>query len=284
MTKPFRWSIARREQLGSLVDAPVRPQAWFVEELRATASRVLSMADGADLAFIGRSPENFFDYLSGAFADWDEAPRLHLVQFSLRWVSTGDTASLAPANVAALGRYFDEEGVGPEAIASGGRPLALVDMISHGGTMENLVRILHTLARARGVDWNAVQRRLRIIGLTVRTKNSPNTWRWQQKADWLSLIPDTPIKNVSASDGFILTIAGLQAKTTDSFHAGRWQEETSGAPATSEAQREAIAHAAALYDLGASREERHALAAAVARLPEMRAAAVRAVVAGLKRG
>ena len=280
MAKPFRWSIARREQLGAFVGALERPEAWFLEDLRTAAAKVVAFADGADLAFVGRTPENFFDYLSGAFEGWDEAPRLHLVQYSLRWVSR---EALSPANLAALGDYFEDEGVGPRAIVARGRGLALVDLIASGGTMKSIVHVLRELAARDRVDWNAVQRQLRIVGLTSRTKNSPNTWRWQQNQDWLDLIPDATIKNVSASWGFLKVIGDEQDKVTSSFTAARWQEGEAGAPATSAPQRAAIAHAAFLYDLGRSGNEREALAAAIATLPEMKRAAVRAVVAGLRR-
>ena len=284
MTKPFRWSIARREQLGSLASALSKPpHAEFLEELRATTARVLAVADNADLAFIGRTPENFYDYLSGVFADAETAPRLHLVQFSLRWIGRGDTTTLSRENVAALRDYFEDEGVDPAAIATGGRPLALVDMIQYGGTMQNFVNILHLIAREQRADWAAVQRQLKVIGLRARTKNSPNTWRWQQHQDWLDLIPDTDIKNVSASEGFIGTITGFQAKVTTSFHADRWREpEAHARPPTNE-QREAIAHAAFLYDLGRSREERHALASLIAETQQMRQPATRALVLNLRR-
>jgi hypothetical protein len=283
MPKPFRWSIVRREQLGTLAGAPQPPEPWFLDELRETAARVLAFADNADLAFIGRTPENFYDYLSGAFEGWNEAPRLHLVHFSLRWVRADDTTTLQAANIAALAAYFDEEGVDPASIAAGGRPLALVDLIVDGGTMKNLVHILRTIAQNRRVDWNAVQRRLRIVGLTHRTHNSPNTWRWQQHQDWLDLIGDAEIKNVSASHAFLHHIGDDQAKVTQAFHAGRWQTAETGAPETTPDQRTAIAHAAYLYDLGRTRAERHALAARIARLPEMRKTATRALVAALRR-
>lgn len=284
MPKPFRWTIARREQLGSFAEELKAPEAWFLAELRETAARVLAFADGANLAFIGRTPENYFDYLSGAFAGWEDAPRLHLVQFSLRWVRAEDKTTLGPDNVAALADYFADEGVDPASVARGARPLALVDLVSSGGTMESLVRVLHTIAERDRVDWNAVQRRLRIIGLTFRTKNSPNTWRWQQHQKWLDLVPDTEIKNVSASATFLRFIGDDQSKVTESFHAGRWQDYQDDAPWVSPAQRDAIAHAAYLYDLGRSRAERHELAACVARLPEMRSAATRALVTALRRG
>ena len=67
---PFRWNIARREQLGSLISGVSPPQRlndMFLESLRATAARILAHANRSDLAFIGRTPENLYDYLSGCF-------------------------------------------------------------------------------------------------------------------------------------------------------------------------------------------------------------------------
>jgi hypothetical protein len=61
MPNPFRWTIAKREQLGTLAEALTSPAPQFLAELRATAARVLAFADGADLAFVGRTPENFYD-------------------------------------------------------------------------------------------------------------------------------------------------------------------------------------------------------------------------------
>lgn len=281
MAKPFRWSIAKREQLGSLADQLRAPHPSFVDELRETAAKVLAFADDADLAFIGRTPENYFDYLSGAFADVNSVPRLHLVQFSMRWANPAD---LTPENIAALADYFEQEGIDPASIAKAPRPLAIVDTVVHGGTMHSVITVLQRIAERQRVDWNTVQRRLKIIALVMRGKNSPNAWRWQQKQDWLDAIPDTDIMNVSASESFLATITGFQVKVTESFHAGRWQEERPGAPKASEEQREAIAFAAFLYDLGRTREERHALAAHIAKTQQMRQAATRAMVLALRGG
>jgi hypothetical protein len=284
MPKPFRWSVAKREQLGSFRSAEhFRPTAEHVSELRATAARVLALSDGANLAFIGRSPENFFDYLSGAFADLSDVPKLHLVQFSMRGLAPDENPH-TPDNLAAIGDYFRLEGIDPAAIAKGERPIALVDVVAYGGTMKNFVEILHLLAKRDGVDWTAVQRRLRIIGLVSRTKNSPKTWRWHQHQDWLDLIPDAKIQNVSASEGFTVYITGFQSKVTESFYLSRWTEPVDGAPSPTDDQRAAIAFAADLYDIGNTRDEREALAAAIAKTQQMRGPATRALVLALRGG
>jgi hypothetical protein len=278
--KPFRWSIAKREQLGGLVGTPAPPD--LLAFVRETSARVLGAADDSDLAFIGRTPENFYDYLAGAFHEVEGAPLLHLLRFSLRWMGKAGPASLPPKAVAGLFDYFTEEGVDAASIARAQRPLALVDFVAHGGTMESLVRLLHLQAKRTRTDWNAVQRRLRIVGLRAQTHNSPNTWRWQQHQDWLQLIPDATIKNVSGNWGWVMHLANTQAKVTQSHPPHRWSGEASEMP-PSDDQRAALALAVSLYDAGRSREERRALAGAIARGRDMRQPATRALALKLKR-
>ncbi len=283
MARPFRWSIGKREQLGGLLSTGARRMrldAEFLGILRDTSARVLAYADGADLAFIGRTPENLFDYLSGCFDGVNGAPRLHMAQFSLRW--SGAIGQLTPQQAASLFDYFTAEGIGPADIAAGPRPLALVDFVAWGGTMESFIRLLMRQAERDGVDWNAVQRRLKIIGLRVRTKNSPNTQRWQQLVDWLHLVPDTEILNVSAPAHFLWYLGNDQPKVTRSFHPGRWKEEDESAETPSEDQLSALGFAVRLYDKGRTRTERQALARAIAATDRMRQPATRALVSLLK--
>jgi hypothetical protein len=285
MPKPFRWSIAKREQLGTLVSGVQPPlNRKFLSELRNTAARTLAMADDADLAFIGRTPENFYDYLSGAFVGLKQAPKLHLIQFSLRWLEFDGGLALKPKNLAALEAYLREEGLAPSAIARRGRPLALVDVVASGGTMRSIVHLLHLLSKRSRVDWKKVQRQLRIVGLVDRGKNSPNAWRWQQHKSWLHLIPDAVIKNVSADWEFIYYITGSQPKVTTSFHPGLWAEPESRPPIRDMERREAIALAAHLSDLGRTREERQALARCISRTAQMRQPATRTLALSLRQG
>ncbi len=283
--KPFRWSITKREQLGTLIEqaGKVDPRAYgLLRDLRQAAARVIAFADDANLAFIGRTPENFFDYLSGVFEGVDEAPSLHLVQFSLRWAGPDGLAAIDPEKLDAFFAYLKEEGVDAATISSADRPLALVDFVAHGGTMKNFVSLLHMQAERDGIDWNAVQRRLRIIGLRVRTHNSPNTWRWQQHQKWLDMIPDAIIKNVSAPGRLLYHLANDQPKVTYSFHPGRWgQDEGQGRTITDD-QLKALALAVALYDAGKDRAERTRLAGFITKSREMRQAATRRLASRIK--
>ncbi len=285
MTKPFRWSLTKREQLGTLVDTvvkPIRLTDEFLSDLRAVCARVLALSGAANLAFIGRSPENLFDYLSGVFADIEPAPNRHLIQFSLRYAGEGGVAAMPADQLSGLFDYFTEEGVDAASIATGARPLALVDFVAYGGTMENLITLLKLQAERDQVDWNAVQRRLMIIGLTTRTKNSPNTWRWQQEQDWLGLIPDAVIKNVSAPSRFIFYIANIQPKVTRSHHPGQWAEPRETAATPSADQQRALLHALGLFERANTKDEKARLAALIAKTKQMKSPAVRRLVLQLK--
>lgn len=286
MTKPFRWNVKKREQLGGLIDDVPndRFEVALIDSLRITASRVVAQADDATLAFIGRTPENFFDYLSGVFHGLERAPQLHLIQFSLRYAGQRGLRSLGNAKLGGYFEYLHAEGLAPGSIATSPHPLALIDFVADGGTMENLVRLLKLNAERDGVDWNAVQRRLRIIGLRARTNNSPNTWRWEQHQEWFDLIPDVKVSNVSMPQEHVFHLANFQHKVTDAYRPEYWDRfavERSKPP--TDAQRQALRFALHLYDLGRSRQERGRLAEAIARLPQMRQSATRALVLELNR-
>ncbi len=284
MTKPFRWNLKKREQLGSLIEGVELDsnELDLIDDLRATASRVVAQADNAALAFIGRTPENFFDYLSGVFDGAERAPPLHLLQFSLRHAGPKGLESLGNAKLDGFFDYLRAEGLSPDSIATSPCPVALVDFVAEGGTMENLIRLFRLCAERDGVDWNAVQRRLRIIGLRVKTKNSPNTRRWEQHQDWFDLIPDARISNVSMPREILLHLANYQIKVTDGQRPEYWDRFTDKRDnPPSDIQRQALAFAVYLYSLGQSRQERRRFAKSLAALPQMRQAATRALVVDL---
>lgn len=283
--KPFRWSIAKREQLGRLLDdtAPPDIEAYgFLDELRRVSARMLALGDNSGYAFIGRTPENLFDYLSGVSDGAQDMPALHLVQFSLRWINMAGVEGIPSDARQSYFDYLNEEGIGPAAIATGPRRLTLVDFVARGGTMESFITLLRHQADREGVDWTAVQRKLGIIGLRARTHNSPNTWRWQQHQDWLDIIPDTKISNISMLPNIIYALANVQPKTTTSYYPRRWAEPEKTRPHITPDRLFALSLAAALYDAGRTRAERVRLSDAIAAQPEMRHAHTRMLVSRLR--
>ena len=234
------------------------------------------------LYFIGRTPENFFDYLSGIFDDIDEKSSINLAQFSMRGDGNAGLNAISSQKTSALFEYFKSIKLDAASIANAPRPVALIDYVALGGTFRNLVNLLHLQAKQDRVDWNAVQRRLILIGVRMRTKNSPNTWRWQQNQNWLGLIPDATIKNVSADPDFIHYLANHQPKVTFSFHMRRWGNSRQAYPKSLE-QAKALAFALALYDHGRSKSERQAFAARLSQHTQMKYPNVRKLVTCLKR-
>jgi len=79
--KPFRWNIAKREQIGRLLEAPspAGDVPGLHDTLRAVSAKILARSDDSDLVFVGRSVESFYDYLSGIFHDVPNAPSLTLL-------------------------------------------------------------------------------------------------------------------------------------------------------------------------------------------------------------
>ena len=62
---PFRWNLARRAELGRLVEG-VRAASYpeMLDDLAECAARVVATAGATTMVFVGRSPESLFDYLS----------------------------------------------------------------------------------------------------------------------------------------------------------------------------------------------------------------------------
>jgi hypothetical protein len=260
----FRWNIARREQLGALVprnNAPVDP--WLLRELRTACARVLEAAGDSLLVFIGRSPESLFDYLSGILADTEWAERCVLLNVSLRMRPDATIYRLAPEDVPAFLDQIRTVGLDPRTIIERGTPVALIDLIYTGYTFRNLLSLLADGATADDVSFREVRDRLRIIGLTERTKNSPNTWRWQQRTDWAQAFPRRQLKSVSLAPEFWQYLGGGQPKVTPSNPPWRWGTPSRAVPRDAE-HLTALQAAVALHDAARGRAERDAFVAELA--------------------
>jgi hypothetical protein len=282
--KPFRWDVSKREQLPKVAPPEIGPH-WpqFELELRLCAARVIAAAGDTDWVFVGRSPEHLFDYLSGIFEGVPEPPSLTHLRFSLRWGDGETIARKHPQAFAALASYFEVERLDPGAIAAFGKAVAFIDVVSSGGTFCNLVSCLQLWCREKRVDWNAVQRRVRFVGITVREKASPKTWRWQQHQDWLAELPDAKVKNVSVPYWVFQDMAGNLDKLTPSHTQDRWDLIRGGGPPRNPKHARALGIACRLYDLGRSTKERRSLAGEIARRRgDMRSAWLRGVVLKLR--
>ena len=259
---PFRWDLSKREQLGALADheKAAIPDGYH-DELRQVCAKILAFAGDADLAFVGRSPEHMFDYLSGSLNKVEEVGNLTLFQFSKAYHGkhwdwhTGPRDFNARERDALLGHLVELK-IAPLQLTQSVRPLRFVDFVYGGGTFSTLLKTYRQLAQMQKADWHVVEQRLGFIGITDRRKNSPNTFRWQQDDRWLSIAGKVSAKNISVPWFFWDHCANIAPKVTPSHHRGRWLKPSAGSPEQSDKIRQALARAVDLYDFGSTKEER----------------------------
>jgi hypothetical protein len=287
MSVPFRWDITRREQLGRLVADNLAPlphtAQHFFSDLEHCCTRIIALCGDADLVFVGRSPESIFDLLSGLLSATSWAARCSLLNISIH-ESTDQITRHYPGAVGAAREQFTWLHLAPEHIATRARPVALVDIVSTGGTFGALADFYLSWARECGVDVNAVKRRLRFVGLTCRTKTSPKTWRWQQHAPWTRQFRPNQIKNVSVNPNLYIYLGGQQLKTMRSNPPWRWGDAAFQQPPRDPQHLVALQHAVYLYERGCDRTQQLQFAARLARQPELRHGWLRALVSELRSG
>jgi len=238
-----------------------------MDELRLASARIVARAGDAELVFVGRSLENVFDYLGGVLADtsWSERPRL--LSISL-WSTT--VADLSPAQIAGFREHARVVGLAPAAIVERSQATAFVDVVDSGGTMEAITTLLVQWSRDEGVDVRKLRDRLRFVGLTRRTKTSPNTWRWHQHAEWARELAPSAFKNVSLPLRLWRHLADQQPKVSRRHPPSEWSPDHEPAPTHDPGQLEALGMARALHEAGLTRQEREAWSALLAKEPCMR--------------
>ena len=281
MPAAFRWNITRREQLGRLVEGePAEIHRSVLEELRLCCARVIAMAGDSRLVFIGRSPEQLYDYLTGTFARTSWAPRLTLLNLSLKsdkrdWMEPDSEAYLA------LRDHFVALHLHPEEIAASPHPVALIDLIFAGETFGKLTEFLASWAADQRVDWRAVRRRIRIVGITERQSRGLRIWRWRT-LDWARAYQPASLKGVSVPQWFWSELGDSEKKVSRANPPSRWRDPEIARPPRGDDVNEALRTAVALYDLGRTRAERDALAAALSMQPAVKNGWCRALAAELR--
>ena len=274
MSRPFRWDVRQREQLGGLV-ADGRELPEHMDELRLACARVVARAGDAELVFVGRSLENMFDYLGGVLAAtaWAERPRL--LSISLWSTKVED---LSPEQIAGFREHARVVGIDPAAIAERAQATAFIDVVASGGTMGGIMTLLLRWAADEGVDVRKLRDRLRFVGLTRRTKTSPNTWRWHQHAEWAQELPPSAFKNVSMPPGVWSLLADRQPKVSRRNPPSDWPPDHEPRATHDREQLEALALARTLHEAGLTREERESWSTLLAGEPCMRWSWCRALV------
>src|SRR5579859_4127446 len=294
---PFRWNIQQRANLGTLLEGPHEDipkegpdpsslppgqppyyPADVLSEITAECARIIAFCDNADLCFVGRSLENLFDYLSGLLIDTSWAEHLQLLHFS--WFRDPE---IQASELAGLRYYFEHVGLDPYHLAHRERPIAFVDLVASGSTFGNLISFLYQWTGQSGEDWEAVKRKIRLIGLIRRTKTSPHTWRWQQHVAWKNLLLPQAIKNVPIPELLWFYFGNLQKKTTKSYTHSRWGSSEAAQPDYDEEHLRALRLAVQCFDWGRDKQRRRAFARCLSSERAMISPWFRALVREVKR-
>jgi hypothetical protein len=261
--RPFRWDLTRPDQLGSMLDNGTVREPFYLEDLVRCAARVLGQCANGELYFVGRSVDTLFDLLSGALAGTDWSSRLHPLPLSL---FRGDGEDLTVTELRQLRANLAADGLAPADLMRG-RPTVFVDLVHAGSTFGNLYAVLRRWIDDEHAQWDVIRRQLRFVGITSRTKTSPNTWRWQQHADWTTELPAAAIRNVSIDARLWSYFGDYQHKTAASFRRTRWSDPGIADPRRDEKTRMALAEAVQVVASGRTPEVRRQLARLLEREP-----------------
>lgn len=86
--KPFRWNLKKPEQLGSLIKGEKNSAYYgYTEDLLDCSAKIIARSSNRRVVFVGRSPENIFDYLSGVFAGTSHESSIDILNISNRFKS-----------------------------------------------------------------------------------------------------------------------------------------------------------------------------------------------------
>jgi hypothetical protein len=258
--KPFRWDLTRRNQLGKLIQGE-KAQTYnaFSDQLLRCCAGVLAVAGDSDLIFVGRSPESIFDHLSGLLLNTSWFERLELLHFSIGLEQPPwrcEVSTISRMHVKSMRSYLRQLNLHPEAIATRSHPAALIDLVSSGETLGKLITFIRNWTEEIAYDWNAVSRRIRILGITKRTKTSPKTWRWQRHAPWLPLIAQGSVKNVSIPRELWDYLGDYQEKVVHSYTPSRWGDAALNSPIHDESRLRALRLAFELFELGRTKKRK----------------------------
>lgn len=270
MTTPFRWNLAKREQLGKLANRGANDAyPGFIDDLRTCSSRVLAFAGNSKLVFVGRSPESIFDYLSGLLVNTSWANRCILLNISNRGYALGRIHALFPGAITGIKSQLTSLDLSPSQIIVQPRSLAFIDLVYTGGTFGHLANLMLSWAEEEQVDIPAVKRKMRFVGITSREKTSPKTWRWQQHSKWVKEFPSRVIKNVSVPWYFWDYLGDRQEKVSLSNPPWRWDDEDMERPPHWDSNLDALSLAVRLYEQGCSSTDKLEFAKQLTREPAM---------------
>lgn len=251
--KPFRWNLDKREQLGSLLDGQrAVTYPYFKENIQMLSSQVLARSSDSHLAFVGRSPESLFDYLSGVLVKHDKINELHHLNLSNRRTAIDQIEKKNPGATGALKEHFEACEISPEQILHRKKKTLFVDLVCDGGTFKQITQFLFDWAKSESISMRDFRLKIGFTGITVRTKTSPNTWRWQQQCSWVKEFDVKNIQNISIDRGFWSFLGDYQNKVTKQHHPGKWLDDECLLPPRDQTCLQALRVAYDLFEYGQS--------------------------------
>lgn len=285
---PFRWNIHKREQLGGLLEGELAEVPdGYLEELSVACAKVVAHAGNGQLVFLGRSPEHFFDYLSGTMSALDGSQQPILLQFSKaisRAESDDSVHQFTEPERASFQRYLEALAIDPATLQHGAQTVRFVDLVSTGQTFLVLLELLQAITDRQGAAWSRVKDSLGFVGLTARGKNSPNAYRWQQHDAWRASTKGVFVKNVSIPHWFYRHIGDQSDKVTTSYTRELWTRPNLLGGPPNQSMLKALRRSVHIYDLAASKEERTVFARHLAEQHAYREPWLRSLVKDIKTG
>jgi len=258
-TIPFRWNIANNSELGKLLNPDFIVDKDLVDELRLCVAKILKYTQESDLVFVGRSLDSAYDYLSGYYKESSDENRLRHLNISLFNQSIHEITQKDPKTIVKLKKHFAQLKLDPHSIKKSKKKFYFVDVVYYGGTYSEIFKFLESWSKEINEDAPAVIRKIGFIGITSRTKNSPNTWRWHQNKDWTHNLSKDQIKNISVHRMYWSYLGDNQSKLTRSNRPKNWLHQPIKKQDYSESTIYAINEAHYLYQLSQTSEEKQVL-------------------------
>jgi len=247
---PFRWNMGNprlSRRLGP--GASLQPPKGFKETLTQLAVEVLRAGQDVDFVFVGRSPENLYDFLSGALAETSWFGRTQQLQLSLHEHAPGRLRRQHAAALARLWGYFESLGLTPPQLLERPRPVAFVDLVFAGRTFGNLLRLLRFWSGGDLRRWGPVRDRLILVCIVERGHSRFEPWE-PGHSPWTGEVAEGALRRVPLDTKTWRYWADRQPKTTDSFPPDRWDDPEQGEPPTERERLQAARFARSLYRLG----------------------------------
>jgi hypothetical protein len=258
---PFRWDITKPNQIGRLLDNNFGESPYhyadFLADLTACCAKVLAQSANSHLYFVGRSPDDIYDYLSGILEGTYFRDRLHLLHFSMFYEDVATIIRKEPQALAAFYAYLQHLQLDPLNLIQRSGTITLVDIVSRGTTLGNFIKLLQHWCGEIGVAWEAIKPKLRIIAIVRAPYHTQKYLR--QEATWLNHLKPKAIKRVITSKRFWSALGDHEIKVSISYTPKMWGDEQVRQPYHTTMHLAALRQALALYEQGQKSNSRREL-------------------------